>query len=414
MAKAVWLTSASDVIPTLRRIAASLALSLGVLSATGAAELTVEGSAPIRNGDVGQARELATRRALASAAALGSANISSQTLVRDGVVVNDTAQLRSSACTENSQVLGETIGKDELTQRLQVTVRESGACRQSCQQTTVNRLIVAGFSVEHPEQILPVEKSWLTNLTPVELARWIEKRRQVLVVHDATAFPHLSPDRAPTPYLTVADKETPFSALARRHRGQYVLAGVYRDIGVIDKGLFDKGIFDRGLFGKVRRIEIDAFIHDGVNGSVLDRKTFSAVAEGQVLMTPRPAVGTAEFYASDLGRVWGRLVNDIADWATDKIACIPFVARVLKIEGQKIYLDAGADSGLSVGDTLVLHTWRRPPAPIRGEDQLVLGEEKSSRTTVSIKYRYPEFSVAEMVDAGGKIDIAPGDLLYAK
>ncbi len=378
-----------------------------------AAELTVEGSAPIRNGDVGQARELATRRALASAAALGSANISSQTLVRDGVVVNDTAQLRSSACTESSQLLGETIGKDELTQRLQVTMRDGGTCRQSCQQTTINRLIVAGFSVEHPEQILPVEKSWLTNMTPVELARWIEKRRQVLVVHDATAFPHLSPDRAPKPYLTVSDRETPFSVLARHHRGQYVLAGVYRDIGFVDNGLFDKGIFNRGLLGKTRHIEIDAFIHDGVNGAVLDRKTFSAVAEGQVLMTPRPAVGTAEFYSSDLGRVWGRLVSDIADWATDKIACIPFVARVLKIEGQKIYLDAGADSGLSVGDTLVLHTWRRPPAPVRGEDQLVLGEEKSSRTTVSIKYRYPEFSVAELVD-GGKIEIAPGDLLYAK
>ncbi len=386
------------------RIGAGIAAFLGVLVAASAAELTVEGSAPIRNGDVGQARELATRRALASAAAMGSATISAQTLVRDGVVVNDTAQLRSSACTENSQVLGEIIGKDELTQRLKVTVSESGACRQSCQQTTVNRLIVAGFSVEHPEQILPVEKSWLTNLTPVEIARWIDKRRQVLVVHDATVFPHLTPDRAPKPFLTVADRETPFSVLARHHRGQYVLAGVYRDIGVVDKG----------LFGKLRQIEIDAFIHDGVNGAVLDRKIFNAVARGEVLMTPRPAVGTAEFYASDLGRVWGRLVSDIADWATDKISCMPFVARVLKIEGQKIYLDAGADSGLSVGDTLVLHTWRRPPAPVRGEDKLVLGEEKSSRTTVSIKYRYPEFSVAEMVDAGGKIDIAPGDLLYAK
>jgi hypothetical protein len=398
----------------LYRIGAGIAALVGVLVAASAAELTVEGSAPIRNGDVGQARELATRRALASAAALGSATISAQTLVRDGVVVNDTAQLRSSACTENSQVLGETIGKDELTQRLQVTVRDSGACRQSCQQATLNRLIVAGFSVEHPEQILPVEKSWLTNLTPVEIARWIDKRRQVLVVHDATVFPHLTPDRAPKPFLIVADRETPFSVLARHQRGQYVLAGVYRNIGFVDQDWFDNGIVNRGLFGKTRLIEIDAFIHDGVNGAVLDRKTFSAVANGQVLMTPRPAVGTAEFYASDLGRVWGRLVSDIADWATDKISCMPFVARVLKIEGQKIYLDAGADSGLSVGDTLVLHTWRRPPAPVRGEDQLVLGEEKSSRTAVSIKYRYPEFSVAEILEAGHKIDIAPGDLLYAK
>lgn len=380
-------------------LVATALLSLPARSA--GVDVTVEGGAPIRNGDLGQARELATRRALARAAESQSLSVSSQTLLRDGVMT-ESAQVDAAACTENAQILDETVNADELILRMQVTVREPGTCRQTCRQTTRNRVVVAGFAVAHPEQIRPNERSWLTHLTSAELARWIDKRQRLLTAHDALAFPHASPDRAPRPHLLPEDVETPFSLLARRHRSQYVLAGVYRDLSLAD----------RMFFGQTRRIEIEAFIHDGVNGSVLERKTFTAMVSGQVLMTPRPAVGTAEFYASDLGRAWGGLMRDMADWATEKIACLPLVARVLKTEDSHIYLDAGADSGLSVGDTLVLHTWRRPPGPVRAEGQM-LGQEKFSRATASIKYRYPEFSVAELVDAKG-IDLAPGDLFYAK
>ena len=51
------------------------------VSVASAAEIVVEGSAPIRNGDIGQAREMASRRALASAAESKSARVSAQSVV---------------------------------------------------------------------------------------------------------------------------------------------------------------------------------------------------------------------------------------------------------------------------------------------------------------------------------------------
>lgn len=384
------------------RAAWCVLLYLGIVCSAHSAEVIVEGRAPIRGNDVGQAKELATRRALARAAETQSANVTAQTILRDGAMTEMT-QVRASACTENSQMLSESVNGDELTVRMQVSVREPGSCQQSCSQATVNRVVIAGFSVEHPEQILRGENSWLTNLTPLELSRWIDKRRRVLTTHDATTFPHVSPGRAPQPNLTTTDVETPFSVLARKHRGQYVVSGVYRDLGLVDKG----------IFGTTRRIEVEVFIHDGVNGSVLERKTFSSIARGDVLMTARPVVGSAEFYRTDLGRVWGRIMSEIADWTTEKTRCLPFVTRVLKIEGSNIYLDAGADSGVSVGDSLLLHTWRQPVTPVRANG-VVLGQEKYSRATATIRYRYPEFSVAEFVDVDQRIELAPGDLFYAQ
>ena len=386
-----------------RFVGGTLVFFLAFLSLAIAAEVVVEGRAPIRNGDIGEARELASRRALAQAVEMHSARVSAQTLFHDGNVM-ESAQVSSSGCTENSKLLTETVGESEISVRLQVMVREAGACQQSCKQSTVNRVLIAGFPVEHPEQILPTENSWLTNLTPVELARWVGKRRQVLVAFDAKAFLHGTPTRAPEPNLSPTDVESPFVTLARRHRAQYVVAGVYRDFS----------IRSNRFYGQTRRIELEVYIHDGVNGAVLDSKVFAGTAEGHVTLHPKPAVGTPEFYASDLGRPWGRIMNDVADWVIDKATCLPFVTRVLKTEGTKIYLDAGADSGLSLGDTLVLHTWRTPPNPVRDEADLPLGQEKFSRVTASIKHRYPEFSIAELVEAGHSIKIAPGDLLYAK
>lgn len=342
------------------------------------------------------------RRALARAAEMQSARVNSYTQLRDGVVLEST-QVSASACTENAHVVGEILGQDTLTLRVAVSVRSDGTCRQPCSQATVNRVVIAGFALEHPTQILPTEKSWLTNWTPVELARLIDKRRQILATADALVFPYASPASAPVPHLGPMDKETPFASLARRHRAQYVVAGVYRDFG----------LSGGGLFGKKRSIEVEAFIHDGINGSVLDRKVLAKVAEGQVDLRSQPPVGTAEFNASDLGRAWGEVARELADWITEKAACLPFVTRVLKTEGSKIYLDAGADSGLSAGDTLVLHTWRQPPDPVRGEDGRILGQEKFSRTVASIRYAYPAFSVAEL-DVRRGMTVVPGDLFYAR
>lgn len=78
------------------------------------------------------------------------------------------------------------------------------------------------------------------------------------------------------------------------------------------------------------------------------------------------------------------------------VAC-HFTARVLKVKDGQLQIDAGAESGVSVGDTMSLHQWKEPP--VRRHDQTVLGREKFVRTTVRIRSVYPNFSVGELVEA---------------
>lgn len=384
----------------LKRLYTALFFASLALGAS-AADIVVEGTAPIRGGDLGQARELATRRALARAAEFNGANVSSQALVRQGTAT-ETVQVSASACTENAEQLSEKVLGGELTVVMKVTVLEAGACHQTCQRAYINRIVVTAFAMEFPEQKLPSEESRISNFTALELSKKIVRRQRLLSVHETTVFPYRSATRAPEPMMTPKDSETPFAVLARKHRGQYVLSGIYRDFGL-------KG---PTWFPLSRRIEIEAFLHDGANGELLARKTFAEEAFGSVLLANSPAIGSVQFYEGDLGRAWGRLINQISAWTEAQAACMPFLARVIQAKGNVIHIDAGAESGLSVGDTLSVHNWRDPP--VESSTGLILGREKSMRTNASIRSVYPKFSILELTDAPKGLEIRVGDVLYAQ
>lgn len=372
-----------------------------VLSLAAANEVVVEGSAQIFNGDVGQARELATRRALARAAEFKGANVSSQVISRSGQVL-DSVQVRASACTENAELLSESISAGELTVVIKVSVLADGSCQASCRGAYTNRLVVAAFAMEFPEQKLISEDARLSQLTAVELSRKITQRQRLLSDYKSTAYPYASAARAPEPYLLPGDSESPFVILARSFRAQYVLSGIYRDFGL------------RGwsFMPHSRRIQIEAFLHDGANGEVLARRMFTREATGSVTLGNQPAIGSSEFYEGSLGSAWGGILDDIAGWAEVQANCLPFIARVLKVVGNQIHIDGGAESGLSVGDTLTIHNWKGEP--VFGGNDLLLGKEKSARSSASIRVVYPRFSVIEIADAPANLNIRVGDIIYAQ
>ena len=367
-----------------------------------AREIVTTGSAPVRNGDLGQARELAFRRAMAHAAESESATVNSQSVVRPGLVLEST-QLRASACTGGSQVIKETVTDNELTVTLMVNVLSPGNCPAVCQASYVNKIVITDFRFEFPEQLYASEKESLKYRTAGEVARSIRKGQRLLAEFDAMNFPYASPTSAPQPFMRKAETETPFARIARSHRGQYVLSGVYRDIGVrVDR-------WNR----QVRYIEVEAFLHDGANGALLDRRTFAAEAAGVVVLSDSVPLGSPGFYQSDFGKVWGSVLDKIARWTEERVTCLPFIARVIKIEGDYVYIDAGAESGLSAGDTLNLHGWHK--SDVRNVDNMHLGVEKDFRASASLKSIYPQFSVLQIVQKVNSFkNVSVGDLVYSQ
>ncbi len=359
----------------------------------------VEGQALIRNGDMGQARELALQRALGQAAASGSARISSVAQSQPGTV-QDSTRLAATACTKSSRILGESINGEQLTLNVAVTLDQAPDCTPRCQPGYTNKVVVTGIAMEFPEQIERKETSTIVYATAIELARKLKNQNHLLVDHDEGMFPYSSPARAPEPFLLPGDKESRFVSLAKSRRAQYVISGIYRDFAIRREWL---------AFSK-RVIVIDIYIHDGANGTLLAQRRFSRTASGDVTLKTSPPIGSEVFYATDLGRAWGALLDEIAIWTTDNAACLPFIARVLKVESGQIFLDMGAEAGIATGNTLRLHTLKEPP--VMTSTGLLLGQEKQLGIKLNLKSVYPGFSIAEVAEVGFSLKIRPGDLLY--
>lgn len=94
------------------------------------------------------------------------------------------------------------------------------------------------------------------------------------------------------------------------------------------------------------------------------------------------------------------------------MACLPFIARVLKIEDGQIFVDIGAEYGVKTGDVLRLHTWKEPPVMTR--NGLLLGQEKQLGIHLKLKLVYPGFAIVDAAEARFKAEfkVRPGDLLY--
>ncbi|MDR3352823.1 MAG: flagellar assembly protein T N-terminal domain-containing protein [Zoogloeaceae bacterium] len=393
-------------------------------------EVVVEGRALIGAEGIAAAREQATRRALAQAAQAHSAQVRAQLQIQEGRAF-ESVQVNASGCTEASQPLTEHVDGEELIVTLKVQVAacassQGGASAHAqgkandapaCGQPYINRLLVTGFAFEFPEQLLAeqdgrllprVNQQRIEALTATELARALGRDGHVLAVFEGTTFPYVSPARAPIQHLPAGSREMPLVALARARQAQYVLSGVYREFGL-----------EKTLRRHERAIEIEAFLHDGANGAVLARRHFQTEVAGSspwsgdvFSIFNAPTIGTRAFRKTLIGQKWTALIEDIAHWAGAQASCLPFIARVMKVDGRLLQLDAGAESRISSGDTMTLHVLRQPP--VFDLSPRLLGQEKQVRATVLIRAVYPAFSIAELHEAPEKLEVSPGDFVYAQ
>jgi ABC-type uncharacterized transport system auxiliary subunit len=366
------------------------------------AEVVVDGAATIHDNDYGQARELAIRRAMSRAVESQGARVNSQTIVRPGMVL-ESIQVRSTAYAGNSQIIKETISKDVLTVTMKVVVNELGSTSTSCQSNYVKKIVVLDFGFEFSDQVLLEEKSIFKYKTAGEIARAIRKHQRLQVDFEGMSFPYFSPSSAPEPFTQKSHKGNPFVEKADVHNAQYILSGVYRDFG-ITSDINNK---------QTRRIEIEAFLHDGADGALLDREIFISSATGSVTLSDSPALGTPLFYQTNFGKVWGGVLDNIAKWVDEKVSCLPFISRIVKIEGHQLYISTGANSGLYVGDTLNLQVSKR--SEHENVDSSYIGTEVNLYSTASLVSVYPSFSILEMLEKPETIaKIRAGDLLYIR
>ncbi|XZG70161.1 flagella assembly protein FlgT middle domain-containing protein [Chitinibacteraceae bacterium HSL-7] len=221
--------------------------------------------------------------------------------------------------------------------------------------------------------------------------------------------------------------------MARQFGSQFVVSGLIHDMGTRgERYSFSHGsgdvapgerkrelvfplldFFEPGIKAgpAQRQFDVELLLFDGVSGMLIERKRFSETAHGSVMQRSGTQFGSASFWQSDYGQTVATTFDAMRDHSRGKLSCLPFSARIVRVEGQDVYIDAGGLSGIRAGDRLRHYSILPGAQPVDGlieGDMLRLGAPEIRGGWLTVESVQPGFAIARR----GNGQIMAGD--YAR
>lgn len=362
-----------------------------------AAPAEAEGVALIDEGGAARARQLAIRDALEQ---LGLRSAARVDVAGAGGAKPSGKALESSRVQPGAEFDNYTIVREWQTGQLlhvRVAVKEEEARpRGNVNLAYRKKIVVTPFHVRRSPQLDDIDN--IATRLPQELLRRMSETGKFL--------------GKDSPYVIAPGTTGPASdtaavrRLAAMYESQFVISGE-----IIDASNFGKPAYYGLLKKDARRIEIAFYVHDGLSGALVARRTVVAEGVGERRIGRDKPFGSASFAATPFGGAIMRALDEgIAQIAQD-IAPLPFMAKVVQVQGERIFIDAGSTSSVSPGDQLVLY---RSDArqQVYGNDPLVpLGTVEAPLGTVAIVQVQPGFAIGKIEPASAAKQVSAGDLV---
>jgi len=347
-----------------------------------------QGSAQIRNGDVALARWQATADALKNAIENHGATVQTGTLMSNGRVF-ETLSVKSDVRTRDVQVLEEKQESDQLYLTVQATI-DSASPTAVCSSEYRKRALFTAIPLQHPEQLKRGEAGNLPSALAFMLASATARSGKLDTLADPGSSPLQGLADIPRPRTAV------LNGLLEKHRVQAVVTGVIRNFTPVkEAGLLT-------LFEPDRLLEMEILVFGPLGEAPLATRRFSFRLPGATLTGPLASASSDAFANSSFGQALGRALAEVGDWVSERLACTPFTARVVSVEGNRLGLDAGSQAGLKAGDGFIVF---RP-----GRDT-GLSTPQASATIRSLQ---ADRSIAEVSSPGGTFSLQVGDVAVSR
>jgi hypothetical protein len=412
------------------RIIGIAGLLLGMLLvAVQAQAVEAEGTAPI-NGPVGVAKRLALQDAIRQALLKANAQVSTTTVVSSRGVVSDNVRFTARGNVTNVVVLDEWTDETNYYVRIRaqvpgaiaVTNRAGGAAGSQAGVRNVamyapQALNQIGMGGEYRRkmaitQFHVLDRTQIADLPNIEVALARELKRRLDIdgrVRTADASQYLLPlgddgvmsQRRILGALPPAEEVGQLATEFAESLGvQFVVTGVIRDMGITK----------HMLGARVRHLELDLIVHDGITGAEVARHRLneSVVDAGLFDFPTTSPVLNDKFYASPFGQRVHRVLDKLVGMLVNDLSAQPFTARVIRSEGRQVFFDAGGDANVKVGD--VLSTFQLSQSRVNDlPGQRALGFSEKPTTILVVTKVQKLFSVGELDSETARL--SPGDVI---
>ena len=395
-----------------------------------------EGIAPIGLDGIAAARPLAIQDALENAALFNGAKVQSQA-VKKGKQWGETTQVSTDALGDY-QLLREWQANGFLHVVVDITpvppkVEVAQAVKSGTPTSPAicnnggyrRKVLISHFWIEHPAHTQDLYR--FPEGIQIEMVR--------LLYDTAQFLPQRSPggavfDLQPQVFDPLIQPER-VREMARLYATQFIVAGIVRDTSVSGerykmaygneirhgerKSVANLPILNFMQVGvkavpAERRFDMDLFVFDGVSGALVNRHRIAGKAGGDVVQSLGAGLGTLGFAETD----YGRLVNDKLQEATVLVGkdlnCIPFSAKITRVEKNAVYIDAGYTSNIRPGDTFKVFKVSPNAMPIDSASyfqSMRLGMPEEMVGTYTVGQVQPLFSKGTVTG----VTVEPGDFV---
>ncbi|MFE8070829.1 flagellar assembly protein T N-terminal domain-containing protein [Marinobacteraceae bacterium S3BR75-40.1] len=371
--------------------------------------ITGVGQAAIVNNNVEAAREEARRNALRDAALQFEARIASEETVENGSLKQSKLTVASRAHATRIRILSQQRYGNTYRVNLEADMTAGRACGQGDTASYRKRVAVTGFAVVHPKQAALGRLFEVQRAIPEGIYATLQESGGVQPFSVSDRQVYADALSAPT-HSTTAQQVTKTLELAQDLDVQFVVSGIVRDMGVVDQSAWGDSVLDKlqsglGLTNRNRKFVMDVVVHDGFSGAPVFERRYQTEGEWTADREADLRLGTPEFAATPYGRKVDALIHQAAQDINHELSCQPFMTRITRVEGKKVYLASGAASGLRPGDALQLYR-RYDFIDLPGSQYELQPTESSMRVTQV----HPEFSNGVMAKEAGRLNIQRGDI----
>lgn len=194
--------------------------------------------------------------------------------------------------------------------------------------------------------------------------------------------------------------------IAAETGAQFLISGMVVNAGTKQ----EKGYLGTPIGGTTKRhIEVELAVYDGLSGARLLQRRLDEQAQGDAMKVGHDKpFGSSLFFGTEFGQAVNRLLDLAVNDVRAALENVPFAAHIIRVEGKKVFLDAGSDALLRPGDQLVVYV--RDTAPVVGLKGSVLGVTDRAADTVTLTQVQPQFSSGVLSEEAAKSGIKAGNI----
>lgn len=373
--------------------------------------MRIEGAAALEDagGSRGTAKRLAVEDGYRQAVAHQAEVSSAQVMAADGRVLSAT-QVHG----DPSSLVKESL---ELGPRGQAGVgpaEQALNCGQG-QYPYRKKIAVGSFQLLHRDDSKDV--SGINYGYASALARSLAASGQFIVRDAERSSIFEYPTQAPRPNGYETQENNVVIDLADSLDAQFVVGGIIRDMKIHTSGVVDAlSSLTEYLINvppHTRTLDVELFVFDGQSGVLLDSFALSDTAHGEVYFAPGTHFDSREFVDSAIGQTIAGVIEQQTRHIIDRLRCLPINEHILQVDGQTLYLNAGGNQNIRVGDELVVYgRGRSGVMTLYYQNTHVRGTVESPVGIVTIRQVQPMFSIGTL-DVKNMGQISPMDHVRA-